>query len=197
MKTATYMRISTEKHQDTALQEQAIMRFLQYKEFTDIQIYCDKGFTGSNRDRLDLKRLLDDVKTGTIERVIVWKFDRLSRSLSDLLDLIRTFKEHNVSLVSVSENIDLSTPMGNTMMQVVGAFAELERATIIERTIAGMAAKKAQGLHMGRKSKLTRQQELEVIDLRNQGNSYGEIVKETGLSLGCVKGVLKRNRRTV
>jgi len=93
----------------------------------------DKGFSGKNTDRPDYKRLVTDIKNGTINKVIVFKIDRISRSIVDFADIIQLFEKHKVEFVSVTENFDTSTPMGRAMLYIIMIFAQLERETIQER----------------------------------------------------------------
>jgi DNA invertase Pin-like site-specific DNA recombinase len=108
--------------------------------------------SGGRWDRPELHRLLDHLRPGDV--VVVWKLDRLSRSLKDLLHIMETIGEAGAGFRSLTEHIDTTTPAGRMMMQMVGAFAEFERAMIRERTSAGLAAARAEGRIGGRRKKL-------------------------------------------
>ena len=99
--------------------------------------------SGGRWDRPELHRLLDHLRDGDV--VVVWKLDRLSRSLKDLLHIMEKIGEAGAGFRSLTEHIDTTTPAGRMMMQMVGAFAEFERAMIRERTSAGLAAARAEG----------------------------------------------------
>jgi DNA invertase Pin-like site-specific DNA recombinase len=190
LKTAIYMRVSTEE-QSISLQSKAITSFLQYKGISDYQVYTDEGFSGKNSERPALKRLLDEAKQGKIDLIVVWKLDRLSRSLSDLISLLKSLNEHGVKFASVTEQIDMSTPHGVMMMQMIGVFAEFERNMIISRTKAALAVKKASGVHCGRPNSvdsLTRQR---VIDLYRSGAPKKAIMTETGLSINKIDYIVR------
>lgn len=193
MKTAIYMRVSTED-QSIELQERAISNFLRLKGISQSLIYKDEANTGGNTQRPDLKRLLEDCKQGKIELVVVWKLDRLSRSLNDLLDLLKLLNDNKVTFASVTEMIDLSNPFGIMTMQMLGVFAEFERNIIKSRTKAGMAVKKAQGVHCGRKSSITKEIVDKILIYRKEdGFSYNEICRATGLTMGKVVHILKKH----
>lgn len=101
------------------------------------------------KDRPELQRMLSMVRTGDV--IVIWKIDRLARSLSELLVISETLKNKGVDLVSMDGQIDTTTAMGRMYFQISGAFAEFERALIIERTKAGLEAAKRRGVKFGRK----------------------------------------------
>ncbi len=111
--------------------------------------YDDGGFTGGNTDRPALKRLFKDIEDGLIDVVVVYKIDRLSRSLLDFLNMVRLFDKHGVSFVSVTQQFNTSTPMGKLMINVLMSFAEYEREVTGERIRDKIAASKAKGMWMG------------------------------------------------
>jgi site-specific DNA recombinase len=111
--------------------------------------YVDDGFTGGNANRPALQRLLDDVKRGTLDAVVVHRFDRFSRSQRDFLNLLHVLDQHDVSFVSVNETLDTGTPMGRCMLGVMTAFAQLERETIAARTKTKILAARRKGMWTG------------------------------------------------
>jgi DNA invertase Pin-like site-specific DNA recombinase len=118
--------------------------------------------SGGRWDRPELHRLLDHLRPGDV--VVVWKLDRLSRSLKDLLHIMETIGEAGAGFRSLTEHIDTTTPAGRMMMQMVGAFAEFERAMIRERTSAGLAAARAEGRIGGRRKKLDDTKRREIAE---------------------------------
>jgi DNA invertase Pin-like site-specific DNA recombinase len=128
------------------------------------KIFTDKA-TGANVKRLELAKCLKALAAG--DTLIVWKLDRLGRSLHDLIGLLDGLKARDVAFFSVT--IDTTTPTGRAMWQMVGILAELERSLIGERTKAGRAAAMARGVKMGRKVKLTTQQADHARKLIGQG----------------------------
>ena len=111
--------------------------------------YDDGGFTGANTDRPALQRLIADIKTGKISCVVVYKVDRLSRSLLDFAELLSLFEKHNVAFVSITQNFNSSTSMGRLTLNILLSFAQFEREIISERTRDKMGAAKRKGKWIG------------------------------------------------
>ncbi len=111
--------------------------------------YDDGGFTGGNTNRPALQKLFEDIKTGMIDVIVVYKIDRLSRSLLDFLQMVKLFDSHNVSFVSITQQINTSTPAGRLMINVLMSFAEYEREVTGERIRDKIAASKKKGMWMG------------------------------------------------
>ena len=113
------------------------------------RVYCDRGYSGKNTDRPEFQRMIRDVESGVISRVIVFKLDRISRSVLDFAEMIDVFRKHKVDFVSTAEKFDTSTPVGNAMLMLVMIFAQLERETIQQRVIDAYAARSKRGFYMG------------------------------------------------
>ncbi len=111
--------------------------------------YDDGGFTGGNMDRPALKHLMDDIKSSLIDTVVVYKVDRLSRSLANFAKLIDLFDEHKVSFVSVTQQFNATTSMGRLTLNILFSFAQFEREVIGERIRDKLAASKRKGMWMG------------------------------------------------
>ncbi len=109
--------------------------------------------SGGRWDRPELHRMLEQLRDGDV--VVVWKLDRLSRSLKDLLSIMEKIDTAGAGFRSLTEAIDTSTPAGRMMMQMMGVFAEFEREMIRERTRAGLEHARKKGRHPGRKPKLS------------------------------------------
>lgn len=151
---ALYIRVSTdaqfEEGYSVDAQKEMLEGYCKSKNIKNYDFYIDGGFTGSNIERPEMQRLIEDVKSGKISHVIVYKLDRLSRSQKDTLYLIEdVFNPHNTDFVSLNENMDTSTPIGRAMLGIMSAFAQLERETIRERTRMGMKERVKNGLWMG------------------------------------------------
>ena len=155
-----YARVSTDD-QDTAVQVAAL------KKAGCERIYREKA-SGGRWDRPELHRLLDQLRKGDV--LVVWKLDRLSRSLRDVLTIMERLGESGSGFRSLTEAIDTTTPAGRMMMQMVGAFAEFERAMLKERTKAGLDAAREEGRIGGRRPKLTPQQQVEICKMVLKGN---------------------------
>lgn len=120
------------------------MNWTVYKE------YIDAGYSGANTDRPALQRMIKDIKAGKIDKVLVYKLDRLSRSQKDTLELIEdVFLANGCDFVSMSENFDTSTPFGRAMIGILAVFAQLEREQIKERMAMGMLARAKKGKYSG------------------------------------------------
>ncbi|MDE7399828.1 MAG: recombinase family protein [Oscillospiraceae bacterium] len=127
--TAIYCRKSVERVDSTSIETQIefCKRLLPDEKF---EVYTDRGYSGGNTNRPDFQRLMSDVEQGAVSRVIVYRIDRISRSVLDFATIYGKLEQHNVEFVSATEQFDTSTPMGKAMLQIIMVFAELERKTI-------------------------------------------------------------------
>ena len=141
-----YSRVST-FDQDPALQLDAL------QTAGCERIYEDRGVSGKSADRPELSRCLDMLRCG--DTLIVWRLDRLGRSLRDLISIVSAFEVQGVTFLSLSESIDTSTATGRLVFHVFAALAEFERNLIRERTQAGLRAARARGRNGGRPYKMT------------------------------------------
>src|SRR3974390_151507 len=116
--------------------------------------YVDAGVSGAKERRPELDRLLADAHRRRFDAVVVWRFDRFARSVSHLLRTLETFRSLGIEFVSLSEQVDTSTPAGKLVFTVLGAVAELERSLIVERVRAGLRNARAKGKHLGRPRKV-------------------------------------------
>jgi DNA invertase Pin-like site-specific DNA recombinase len=131
------------------------------------RIYREKA-SGGRWDRPELHRLLDQLRKSDV--LVVWKLDRLSRSLRDVLTIMQRLGEASAGFRSLTEAIDTTTPAGRMMMQMVGAFAEFERAMLREHTKAGLDTARQEGRIGGRRPKLTDQQQSEIRKMVTRGD---------------------------
>lgn len=154
-----YARVSTDD-QDTAAQVTAL------EGVGCTRIFRDKA-SGGRWNRPELHRLLDQLREGDV--VVVWKLDRLSRSLRDVLTILDRLEKAGAGFRSLTEAVDTTTPAGRMMMQIVGAFAEFERAMLRERTKAGLENARKEGRVGGRRPKLSAQQREEIRKMVESG----------------------------
>ena len=155
-----YARVSKDD-QDTATQVAAL------KAAGCEKIYREKA-SGGRWDRPELHRLIEQLRKGDV--LVVWKLDRLSRSLRDVLILMERLGQTKAGFKSLTEAIDTTTPAGRMMMQMVGAFAEFERAMLRERTKAGLETARQEGRIGGRRAKLSLQQQAEIRKMVTKGD---------------------------
>lgn len=146
---AIYTRQSVDKKDSISIEVQIGFcknQFLSSEKFT---VYKDKGYSGSNTNRPAFEKLISDVKSGKINKVVVYRLDRISRSLLDFANIIELFNKHNVEFISSTEKFDTSTPIGRAMLNIVMVFAQLERETIQLRIKDAYYSQSKNGLYMG------------------------------------------------
>jgi len=151
METGIYVRVSTEEQVKEGYsirgQEQKLKDYARIKDWELYDVYIDEGISGKNiTARPEVNRLIDDVKSGKVKNVLVFKIDRLTRSTSDLIYLTELFNEHNCAFNSLMESIDTQTASGRMFLKIIGIFAEFERENIAERIILGRERKVNEGL---------------------------------------------------
>ena len=154
MRVALYVRVSSTEQaiHGYSIGEQAerLKDYCSAMGWKAYKVYSDAGFTGANTERPALQEMLSEIRKGNIEKVIVYKLDRLSRSQKDTLTLIEDeFLANNCDFVSMSENFDTATPLGRAMVGILSVFAQLEREQIKERTLMGKDARAKEGKWKG------------------------------------------------
>ena len=164
-----YARVSKGDEQNNALQAKALRAAGCRKLF-------EEAASGGRWDRPELHRMLDQLREG--DTVVVWKLDRLSRSLKDVLHIMERIGKAGAGFRSLTEDIDTTTSAGRMMMQMVAAFAEFERAMIRERTSAGLAAARAEGRVGGRRKTLDAAKRREIAESVISGRKSGAEMAE-------------------
>ena len=149
-KTGIYVRVSTEEQATEGFsirgQTEKLKAYALIKEWDIYDIYTDEGISGKNIvDRPDINRLIEDIENGNVNNVLVFKVDRLTRSIKDLMDLVEVFDEYNCAFNSLTESIDTTTPSGRMFLKIIGIFAEFERENIAERKRLGCERKVKEG----------------------------------------------------
>lgn len=182
-----YARVSKGDDQSNALQAKAL-------KAAGCQRVFEEAASGGRWDRPILHDMLRQLREGDV--VVVWKLDRLSRSLKDLLHLMERIKEADAGFRSLTESIDTTTPAGRMMMQMVGSFAEFERAMIRERTSAGLALARSEGRVGGRRRKLTERQRGEIAESVLSGRkSAAEMARLYKVSQPTVSRIVAESRQ--
>jgi DNA invertase Pin-like site-specific DNA recombinase len=144
------------------------------------RIFSDHGVSGAAKQRRGLDEVLSYLVPG--DTLVVWKVDRLGRSLSHLVQVITQLDERGVNFRSLSDPIDTASPGGRLVLHIMAALAEFERSLIRERTLAGLAAAKRRGRTLGRKRSLTVGQVARARQLLESGRPRGEVARSLGVA---------------
>ncbi len=196
-KVAVYCRVSTSE-QNVDLQLVELRKYVQDRGWTIYNEYVDIGQSGAKDSRPQLNQLMVDVKRKRFDVVLVWKFDRYTRSLKHLVTSLHEFQNLGIDFISLTEGVDTSTPLGRCLFGIIGSMAELERDLIRERVQAGMRRAKEKGRAIGRpKAQLDIE---EVKRLSEEGHNITDISRILNVSraniyrngngyLKCSKGV--------
>ena len=145
---AIYTRQSVDRADSVSIESQ--IEYCKYEVKKEaFQLYTDKGFSGKNTERPEFQMMINHIKQGIIKKVIVYKLDRISRSILDFSNMMEIFQEYGVEFVSTTEKFDTSTPMGRAMLNICIVFAQLERETIQKRVADAYASRSKMGFYMG------------------------------------------------
>jgi DNA invertase Pin-like site-specific DNA recombinase len=189
---AIYLRVSTAK-QDTSNQRRELEAVAVRSGWTIVKVYEDAGISGSKgRDkRPALDSMLKAVNRKEFDMIAAWSVDRLGRSLQDLVGLLQVLRDKNVDLFLHQQGLDTSTSSGRAMFQMLGVFAEFERAIIVERVNAGLARAVASGTKLGRK-RVSPAVEADIRRLRGDGMGILKIGATLGIGTATVQRVVKQ-----
>ncbi len=181
-----YMRVSSDgDRQSTALQRDALIA----AGVDERHVFEDKA-SGARDDRPGLQRCLDYVKPG--DTLIVWKLDRLGRSLPHLLQVVASLREKGVAFRSLTEGMNTDTAHGELLFQIFGALAQYERALTRERIMAGLAAAKGRGKRGGRPTAVNPEKLEAVIAALNGGTSKAAVCRTFGIARSTLVDTLAR-----
>jgi DNA invertase Pin-like site-specific DNA recombinase len=179
---ALYTRVSSGE-QNTEAQECALRDYVRRRGWTVHKIYRDQGLSGASANRPALNEMLQDCRRGSVDVVIVWKFDRFARSLKALISGLELCRALGIDFVSVTEAVDTSLPAGELAFQMIGAVAQFERSLIGERVKSGLANAKAKGKVLGRPplrrltpkeiGELRRERRRQNVPFRNLARQFG------------------------
>lgn len=201
-RTGIYIRVSTEEQAkdgfSIAAQKEKLTKYAEVSDWFVFDYYIDNGISGKNiKDRPEMHRLLRDIELGNINNVLVYKLDRLTRSLMNLMELIQFFERYNCSLNSQTERLDTSNAVGRMFVKIIGTFAEFERENLAERVSFGYEEKTRQGNYtntngvfgydyvVGEQCLLINEEEAEqvrrIYELYLRGNSFCSIANTFNL----------------
>ena len=157
----------------------------------DYQEYIDKGISGTKANRPALKRLMVDARLKRFDAVVTWKLDRFGRSLQQLIENVQLLDSYGVRFISLTQGIDTDqrNPCGRLLLHILGALAEFERDTIVERVRCGIANAKASGVHCGRPQRVFRRDE--AVRLHKAGASIREIASKMDVSAMTIQRCIK------
>lgn len=187
---ALYARVSTANgQQDPEMQLRELREFCSRRGWQVAKEYVDR-VSGSKDFRPALNQLMSDAARRKIDAVLVWKLDRFGRSLRHLVNALAELETLGLSFISLRDNLDLSTPSGRLMFQIIGAMAEFERSLIQERVKAGLRNAKAKGRRLGRPRAVVDQ--AEVLAMRNRGASWRAVAGKLGVGLGTAYRIAQR-----
>lgn len=178
-----YLRCST-NHQDLDVQRHDLTAYAERRGWTVVEVYEDKGVSGAKDSRPALDRMMEAVRRGKVDTVLVWRFDRFARSLSHLISALHEFDALGVHFASVTENIDTTTPSGRLVFSIIGAIAEFERLLIQERVKAGVARAREKGVQFGRPR--VGFDYKKALELRGDGWSLGRIARQMNVSTSTI-----------
>ena len=193
---ALYVRVSTGE-QNTGAQERALREYVHRRGWKLQQIYRDQGVSGASSSRPALNELMKACRRGSIDVVVVWKFDRFARSLKQLMSGLEMCRALGIDFVSVTEAVDTSLPAGELLFQLIGAVGQFERSLIGERVKSGLANARAKGKLLGRPPlrKLTAG---ETRDLRRQRVKHKVpfriLAEKFGISVWTAHRLCRRSR---
>ena len=182
---AIYVRVSSGE-QNTEPQERSLRAYVQRRGWKVQKIYRDQGVSGATSKRPALNELLRDCRRGSVDVLVVWKFDRFARSLNALISGLELCRSVGIDFVSVTEAVDTSLPAGELVFQMIGAVAQFERSLIAERVKSGLANARANGKALGRPPlrKLSRAEARELRQLRLQEHvPFRLLAKQFGISV--------------
>lgn len=192
MRVAAYYRVST-KEQSIQQQKDYIKDYCVKKGFEIVKEYKDEGVSGSVFERPGLNRLFKDADGKLFSAVVIYKLDRFGRSARDLLNGINELKDRSVDFISISDNIDTTTPYGKLMLTLLAGFAEFERDLMLERTQLGLARARKYGTRSGKPMHRPKKElpMKEIVEFYNKQLSMASIGRIYNVSRHTVRNRLK------
>jgi DNA invertase Pin-like site-specific DNA recombinase len=184
-----YARVSTLSGQSPEMQLVELREYAIRRGWQVVEEYVDHGVSGAKVSRTALNKLMADAKQRQFDVVACWKLDRFGRSVAHVVVALAELEALGIAFVSLKDNLDLGTPSGRFMFQIIAAFAELERAMIQERVRAGLQNAKRRGKRLGRPPAMVDM--ARIARLRAAGASLRAIAGQVGVSVATVHKVLQ------
>ncbi len=181
---ALYARVSTSQ-QDPEVQLRELRTLVASRGWTISREYVDSGISGASTSRPELSRMLADAHKGCFSGILVWRLDRLGRSLRHLVTVVEDLLARGIDVISATEpHMDSTTPTGRLLRNIFASVAEYEREMIRERVVAGLRKAKASGKHIGRPRTVVSR--LRIEQLRGEGMSWRKIARKMDLPKSTV-----------
>ncbi len=188
VRAARYLRVSR-ADQCLDLQEDETADLVERRGWQLTATFSDEGVSGSKDKRPGLDAMLAQARKRSFDVLVVYRSDRLFRSLKHMVNVLDELAALGISFVSVTEVFDSTTPQGQLLLHLVSAFSEFERAVLIERVRSGLAAARRRNVRLGRpKVGFDREK---ALQLRAQGLSYREVAQQVGVSLATIQRLVK------
>lgn len=188
MTAAIYARVSTED-QDCSMQLTELRGLCERMSWSRVE-YVEKASGKAGSKRPQLARLMADARMKKFDVVLVWKLDRFGRSLHHLIENIQTLDDLGIRFMAPTQGIDTDnrSPVGRLLLHIMGAFAEFERALIVERVRTGVKEAQRQGKHCGRPKRVFRRDQ--AVEMRESGMSWRAIAAEMGVPVGTIRSAI-------
>lgn len=187
---ALYVRVSTDDQRVDLQRDEGTAR-IRARGWSLVETYADRGVSGTRASRPALDRMLADARAGRFEVLVVWRCDRLFRSLPHMVATLAELNALGIDFVSVTETIDTSTPQGRLLFHLVSAFAQFERDVLVERTRAGLAAARRRGKRIGRPRRFVNVER--GAELLASGYSQRAAARELGVGLATFHRAMMRD----
>lgn len=208
LKTAIYVRVSTEEQAKEGISISAqidrCQNYCKARSWKVINVYTDAGYSAGSMNRPAVKQLFQDLNENKFENILVYKFDRFSRNVRDLITFLDKLKKQQINFTSVTENIDTTTAMGEAFFQMIGVFAQLERGMVKERVKLAFDKKISDGESLSRaprgyvysKGKLiidksNSKQIQQIFDMRAAGIHYKVISERFDIPISTLYNIIK------
>ena len=197
--TAIYLRVSTSNGQKFESQKDELDRWVEVHQPENVRFYRDT-FTGKTMDRPGMQKLIEELHRGRIGTIICWRLDRLGRTASGLTKLFEDLRQYRCNLISLKDNLDLSSASGRLNANIIASVASYETEIRAERVKAGQMAAKARGKKWGGSRKGKRKGKTEekvksVLALLEQGISKAAVARSVGVSLPTVYSIMRETRQ--
>jgi DNA invertase Pin-like site-specific DNA recombinase len=185
MRVALYARVSTLNGQNPQMQLSELREYAARRGCTITDEYVDQGVSGSKESRPALNRLTTDAHRRKFDAILVWKIDRYGRSLKHLVNSLADLDAVGVAFISLHDNLDLSTPTGRLMFQVISAMSEFEVALAKERIRSGILYARAHGKQLGRPKRIVDRDR--ILHMKAKGMSLRNIADKLGVGYGTIR----------